>query len=71
MRVEIVGEVASLKDRLPAISGESFEKASEDRVLANFRAAFSGEVSFSTCKTQLWDSRDRQVIFMELTQVSL
>jgi len=70
MRVEIVGEVASLKDRLPAISGESFEKASEDRVLANFRAAFSGEV-FSTCKTQLWDSRDRQVIFMELTQVSL
>jgi len=46
MRVEIVGEVASLKDRLPAISGKSFEKAGENRVLANFRAAFSGEVSF-------------------------
>jgi hypothetical protein len=46
MRVEIVGEIASLKDRLPAVSGESFEKASDNRVLANFRAAFSGEVSF-------------------------
>ena len=46
MRVEIVGEIASLKDRLPAASGESFEKASDNRVLANFRAAFSGEGSF-------------------------
>jgi hypothetical protein len=46
MRAEIVGEIVSLKDRLPAVSGEFFEKARENRVLANFRAAFSGEVSF-------------------------
>jgi hypothetical protein len=66
-----VGEVASLKDRLPAISGESFERLARNGFLQTFSRHSVGKSLFSTCKTQLWDSRDRQVIFMELTQVSL
>src|ERR1700693_4196404 len=46
MRVEIVGEIASLKDRLlPGRSG-SLPKVSESQVLAAFRAALSGKDSF-------------------------
>jgi hypothetical protein len=45
MRVEIVAEIASLKDRLLG-RGEPFEKASESQVLANFRSAVSGKDSF-------------------------
>ena len=41
-----MGEIASLKERLPAVSGESFEKASENQALADFRAALSGEGFF-------------------------
>jgi len=44
MRVEIVAEIASLKDRFLSRS-EPFEKASESQVLANFRAAVSGKDS--------------------------
>jgi hypothetical protein len=46
MRVEIVAEIASLKDRLLPGRSESFEKVSESQVLANFRAAISGKDSF-------------------------
>jgi hypothetical protein len=45
MRVEIVAEIASLKDRfMPGRSG-AFEKVSESQVLADFRAAVSGKDS--------------------------
>jgi hypothetical protein len=46
MRVEIVGEIASLKDRfLPGRSGFS-QEVSESHPLASFRAALSGRDSF-------------------------
>jgi hypothetical protein len=46
MRVEIVGEIASLKDRfLPSRSGFS-QEVSESCPLADFRAALSGRESF-------------------------
>jgi len=44
MRVEIVSEIVSLKDRFLGRS-EPFEKASESQVLANFRAAVSAKDS--------------------------
>jgi hypothetical protein len=46
MRVEIVGEIARLKDRFPAGRSETFEKVSESQILADFRAALSGKDSF-------------------------
>jgi hypothetical protein len=46
MRVEIVGEIASLKDRLLPGRSESSQKVSESQVLAAFRAALSGKDSF-------------------------
>jgi hypothetical protein len=46
MRVELVNQIASLKDRLlPGIS-ESSQKVSESLALANFRAALGGKDSF-------------------------
>ena len=52
MRVEIVDEIAGLKDRLLPGRGEAFEKGSESQVLADLRAALSGKDSF----LQLQDS---------------
>jgi hypothetical protein len=46
MRVEIVGEIASLKDRFRPGGREPSEKVNESQVLANFRAAVSGKDSF-------------------------
>jgi hypothetical protein len=45
MRVEIVVDIVSLKDRLIGRS-EPFEKANESQALANFRVAVSGKDSF-------------------------
>jgi len=45
MQVEIVGEIASLKDRFPPGRSKAFEKASESQVLSDFRAALSGRDS--------------------------
>ena len=52
MRVEIVAEIASLKQGLLPGRGEAFEKGSESQVLADLRAALSGKDSF----LQLQDS---------------
>jgi hypothetical protein len=46
MRVEIVGEIASIKDRFLPGTSEPFEKVSGSQVLANFRAALSDKDSF-------------------------
>jgi hypothetical protein len=46
MRVEIVGEIASLKDRLLPDRTEPCERVSESQVFADFRATFSGRDSF-------------------------
>ena len=46
MRVEIVGEIASLKDRFLPGRSEPLERVSESQVLANFRAALRGKDSF-------------------------
>jgi hypothetical protein len=46
MRVDIVGEIASLKDRLLSGGSPSSQKLSESQVLADFRAALSEKDSF-------------------------
>jgi hypothetical protein len=46
MRVEIVGEIASLKDRLLPGRSQPFRRVSESQVLANFRAALNGKDFF-------------------------
>lgn len=46
MRVEIVGEVVSLKGRLLPGAGESSPNVSENQALVNFRAALNGKDSF-------------------------
>ena len=46
MRVEIVGEIARLKDRLLPGTSEFSQKVSESQVLADFRAALNGKDSF-------------------------
>jgi hypothetical protein len=46
MRVEIVGEVASLKAGLTPGRSQPFRRVSESPVLANFRAALTGKDSF-------------------------
>jgi len=46
MRVETVGEIASLKDRFLPGRSESFRKVGESQALASFRAALTGKDSF-------------------------
>jgi hypothetical protein len=46
MRVEVVNQIASLKDRLLPVISESSQKVSESLALANFRAALGGKDSF-------------------------
>jgi hypothetical protein len=46
MRVEIVSETVSLKGKLQPARSESSQKVSDNQLLANFRAALSGNDSF-------------------------
>jgi hypothetical protein len=46
MQVEIVNEVANLKNRLRPAQSESSQRLSESQVLSNFRAALSSKDSF-------------------------
>jgi hypothetical protein len=46
MRVEIIGQIVSLKGKLIPARSESSQKVSDNQFLANFRAALSGKDSF-------------------------
>ena len=71
MRVEIVAEIASLKDGLLPDRGEAFEKGSESQVLAHLGAALSEKDSSSSCKIPSRDFKDIQARCMALTLASL